>query len=450
MRTTTTAFAILSVVVLSQAAVTVHAAKEDHDRLTGQTLPSVQGRESIRNDPFRSPGRPSNPTQPTTDNGNDILLTDNKDSESTNGRTDSGVDGRLHGDPDDCGYFDPIHHHLPCELDVNMTMVKTPAPNDGRDPLTAKPSMQPTPAPVVPTPPTIAPAPVAPSDPSAPPAPSDPSASPTTECTADDGGSFGEIGLVENIVRVEYMYEMELVDGTTPSDVEDDILPSLERTFVDSIIPLLFPDECGTRDGGGSRRRRLNTNYSVRRRLRVVGLSSNPPDEVLGDVSCQAPVSAEIGRTTDTTTCVVVDGEFMFFTDNGNADVESQVALDIMADGMEDGSYADSDPQVVRLTMIDDGSGNGPSPPAQGPTSAPGLGDGENESSTNDDGLRVGLFVGIFGLVAILAGVVFRVTQRNNRNNNEESAMTEPYQADQSQNVSVLTQSMPDDSPPML
>eukprot|EP00529_Nitzschia_sp_RCC80_P033978 CAMPEP_0113479248 /NCGR_PEP_ID=MMETSP0014_2-20120614/21205_1 /TAXON_ID=2857 /ORGANISM="Nitzschia sp." /LENGTH=205 /DNA_ID=CAMNT_0000372527 /DNA_START=161 /DNA_END=775 /DNA_ORIENTATION=- /assembly_acc=CAM_ASM_000159 len=205
MRTTAT-FAILSV-VLSQAAVTVHAAKEDHDRLTVQTLQSVQGRESIRNDPFRSPGRPSDPAQPATDNGNDI--TDNNDSESTNGRTGSAVDGRLHGDPDDCGYFDPIHHHKPCEIDVNMTMVKTPAPNDGRDPLTAKPSMQPTPAPVVPTPPTIAPAPVAPS---APPAPSDPSASPTTECTADDGGSFGEIGLVENIVRVEYMYEMELVD----------------------------------------------------------------------------------------------------------------------------------------------------------------------------------------------------------------------------------------------
>ena len=141
----------------------------------------------------------------------------------------------------------------------------------------------------------------------------------------------------------------------------------------------------------------------------------------------------------------------MFFTDNGNADAESQVALDIMAEKMEDGSYADSDPQVVRLTMIDDGgNGNGPSPPAQGPTTAPGLEDGENESSTNDNALRVGLFVGIFGVVTILAGVVFRATRRNDRSNNEESAMTEPYQADQSQNISVLTQSMPDDSPPML
>ena len=285
--TTTRPFAILAAVAVlllfSVAAVkttTVHAAKDDHDRLTVQAL---NGRESIR------PGRPSptnnSETSPTptttttTGNGNDTT--------NNNGRTDSSsevkVDGRLHGgDPDDCGFFDPIHHHLPCEIDVDMTMVKTPAPNDGRDPLTAKPSMQPTPVPTVPT-----------TAPAAAPPPDVPSAtSPTTddeECTADDGGSFGQIGLVENIVRVEYMYEMELVDGATTYDIENDILPSLERSFVNSIIPALFPDECGTRDGDNDndRQRRLKTttNYSVRRRrrLRVVGLSSNPPDEVLGD-----------------------------------------------------------------------------------------------------------------------------------------------------------------------
>ena len=260
-RTTTRPFAILAAAVVlllffiaAVTTTTVHAAKDDHDRLTVQTL---NGRQSIR------PGRPSTNGETSPPAGND---TDN------DGRTDSTVvDGRLHGgDPDDCGYFDPIHHHLPCELDVDMTMVKTPAPNDGRDPLTAKPSMQPTPAPAVPSAPSV---------------PTTTTASPTTECTADDGGSFGQIGRVENIVRVEYMYEMELVDGTTTTDVENNILPSLERTFVDSIIPALFPDECGTRDGGGGRRRRLmtTTNYSVRRRLRVVGLSSNPPDEVLGN-----------------------------------------------------------------------------------------------------------------------------------------------------------------------
>jgi hypothetical protein len=135
--------------------------------------------------------------------------------------------------------------------------------------------MQPTPAPVAPAAPVVPTAPTAPSvaPPSSSPGGDDDDDDDDNLCKADDSGSYGQFGLVDNIVRVEYMYEMELTPGTTTEDIDSIILPSLERTFVNSIIPALFPDRCG-------RRQLLHT---VRRRLKVIGISSNPADEVIPD-----------------------------------------------------------------------------------------------------------------------------------------------------------------------
>jgi hypothetical protein len=135
----------------------------------------------------------------------------------------------------------------------------------------------------------------------------------------------------------------------------------------------------------------------------------------------------------------------MFFTDDGNAAIETQLALATMDEGMESGAYLPSNPQVVRLAMIDDASPPGPTNPDEGEGSGEGDNNGGN-SSTNQNNVRVGLFVGVFGLVAILSGVLFRI----NRHVRDGDAELDTYQADNTQNVSVLTQSMPDDSPPML
>jgi hypothetical protein len=330
--TSTTIVLLLSSVIVGCAEGSYDDAKE---RVKVSAL--IGSRESIRDD--------SHTMRPP---GIDVIGGDSSDSDNdeedvaTGARTD--VDGRQNNDPNDCGYVDPnVHHQLPCEDDVDSPVMETPAPIGGRDDMTARPTAVPTSAPSATA--TAAPSAFAvtaspsdgsisltsspttidentsrnptddtstttsapttidqysqyPSDspsmspsgtPTMVPNPSNPtnnapSSSPVddsngTVCKSGEGGTFGKVDTEpEILVRVSYLYEMEVVPGTAESDIEDIILPSLERSFIDSILPVVFPEECNTMG------RRLNM---IRRRLKVIGISANPPDEVIPDGTYQ-------------------------------------------------------------------------------------------------------------------------------------------------------------------
>lgn len=131
----------------------------------------------------------------------------------------------------------------------------------------------------------------------------------------------------------------------------------------------------------------------------------------------------------------------MLFTDDGNAQLEQVIILETIQNGMASDDYLSASPQLVRLRMIDEASPNPPGSivPPGGETD--GNGDGGGNGGTQNS-LRVGLFVGLFSGVIILSGVLYRLN-RNVRNGDAEDGTT--YQADNSQNVSALTQSMQDD-----
>ena len=94
-------------------------------------------------------------------------------------------------------------------------------------------------------------------------------------CQVSEDGIYGSSGTPQ---EVSYYYELNLKDGYegTDQDIERDILPELERGFVNSIIPDLFPNECDGLSSGG--RRHLTAQH---RRTKVIGISSRALDQVL-------------------------------------------------------------------------------------------------------------------------------------------------------------------------
>jgi hypothetical protein len=66
---------------------------------------------------------------------------------------------------------------------------------------------------------------------------------------------------------------MEAITGTSPSTINDDILPLVEKAIVDSILQEVFPDSCGSTAIG---KRKLR----IQRHLEVTGVSMYPPDYV--------------------------------------------------------------------------------------------------------------------------------------------------------------------------
>ena len=92
-------------------------------------------------------------------------------------------------------------------------------------------------------------------------------------CTTSDGtfGIISDTALMT--VPISYQYEMEAITGTSPSTINDDILPLVEKAIVDSILQEVFPDSCGSTAIG---KRKLR----IQRHLEVTGVSMYPPDYI--------------------------------------------------------------------------------------------------------------------------------------------------------------------------
>jgi hypothetical protein len=85
-----------------------------------------------------------------------------------------------------------------------------------------------------------------------------------------NAGVYGS--LEGSSTTINFSYQLE---ASTEEEVfiEIEVLPVLEQAIVDSILPEVFSDDCG------SERRKLR----VDRRLAVAGVSKNPPDMILED-----------------------------------------------------------------------------------------------------------------------------------------------------------------------
>lgn len=97
-----------------------------------------------------------------------------------------------------------------------------------------------------------------------------------TKVCASSDGVYGTVTV--NTISVTYEYEMQTDGGVDSTVVEDEILPTLEKKIVDSLLPALFPDECPDTAIG----KRILTGEIVD----VVGVSMHPQDYVSKNGKC--------------------------------------------------------------------------------------------------------------------------------------------------------------------
>jgi len=253
---------------------------------------------------------------------------------------------------------------------------------------------------------------------SSPSPPNDPEEAP---CTTSDG-TFGIIRNIDSdsdtdtdntlmTIPIEYQYEIEAITGTKRSTINNDILPLVEKAIVDSILQEVFPDRCGNTEIG---KRRLR----IQRRLEVTGVSMYPPDYITTS-------TCNVERSSSTLNeCAIVDGELTLFTNDGEAANEQFRIANLIKENMNSGVYDDLSDKIVRLYYLDSSS----SDPTESNTS-----NGEDEVNANGSesatgkserkSLKVGLFLGLGALVAILAGVVFRTARKMSIINDDQTDM---------------------------
>jgi len=215
----------------------------------------------------------------------------------------------------------------------------------------------------------------------APPAPAPVTLSPTSResCTADpETGLFGEVS--ENVNSVVFGYEIETAPGTTDEEIEEEILPAVELDLVNSLLPVLFPEECGPATARNRKQRQLLKNrQAFLRHLQgidpppgqvFVGISTQPPDTLLSDRECEV-------QTQDR--CDVVLGNMTLYSVEADDSILIQQAIEaaksetvgaiknlIDSDKFDNSHYAVEDVRFVFLN----GAGTTPAPmdfPTQDP-----------------------------------------------------------------------------------
>lgn len=125
------------------------------------------------------------------------------------------------------------HHDMPCDEDVESKGNKSTSISTRTDPVTK------------------------------------PSETDTGVCVSSEG-VYGTVTDTE--VAVSYLYEMQTVGGVDSTTVKNEILPTLEKKIVDSLLHDLFPEKCAKTAIG---KRSLQDGI-----LEVSGVSMNPLDYV--------------------------------------------------------------------------------------------------------------------------------------------------------------------------
>eukprot|EP00978_Attheya_sp_CCMP212_P019630 scaffold55259_cov58-Attheya_sp.AAC.1 len=199
-----------------------------------------------------------------------------------------------------------------------------------------------------------------------------PTVAPSVECTSDETGSFGVS--TGNAIQITYNYEIE-TSTTDTNKLVDFIIPALEKAVSDKLVPLFFGglNECGS---NGERMLQQEQQH-LQRRLRLVGLSGNPPDsEIDGgeSVVCTAklvrPKAGIVDDATSATTrnifrntvsstkmCKVVEGKSTLYVveydRSAIGHVEKEQAVNAIKEGMDGDEFISSHPDIVNVHFID-------------------------------------------------------------------------------------------------
>lgn len=111
-----------------------------------------------------------------------------------------------------------------------------------------------------------------------------------TDCTVNTAGM---VGLMEgDRTLYDFFYQLQVAEGITAEEVDDNLLPEVEIAMANALIPRLFPHQCS----GG---RMLQDAMLVASEGRYIGLSTRPPDFVLS--GCRSNVESPLCRNTPKT-----------------------------------------------------------------------------------------------------------------------------------------------------
>jgi len=190
-----------------------------------------------------------------------------------------------------------------------------------------------------------------------------PTVAPSVECTSDETGSFG--ASTGNAIQITYNYEIE-TSTTDTNKLVDIIIPALEKAVSDKLVLLFFDglNECGS---GGERMLQQEQQH-LQRRLRLVGLTGNPPDSEIDGVQCRIGIvdnatsatTRNIFRNTvmsSTKMCKVVEGKStLYVTEYDRSDighVEKEQAVNAIKEGMDGDEFISSHPDIVNVHFIE-------------------------------------------------------------------------------------------------
>jgi hypothetical protein len=229
-------------------------------------------------------------------------------------------------------------------------------------------------------------------------------------CVSSDG-TFGNISL--KTIQITNLYEMQTVAGVDKTQIENEILPSLEKVIVDSILHELFPENCAA-TAIGKRRRELQRSLNDES-LKVIGVSMYPPDDITTNTACEVLSSSD-----STSECFVLKGNMTIYLDEDQIVEEEQIIQkqesvgNVIKENMNSGVYDEASDDILRLHYLEKRD-----PTASNVSDA---NDGDKQVKSRNRSLRIGLFVGIGTLTAVLAGVIFRLTRRM-RNNDDQTEL---------------------------
>ena len=97
-------------------------------------------------------------------------------------------------------------------------------------------------------------------------------------CKLSDSGFYGQFN--QNPRSVNFLYQVNVIDGVTTVDIQQDLGPMINREIVQGILPQLFPEDCAGR--------RRNLREITTRKLQnttdpnIVGVSAQQMDLATG------------------------------------------------------------------------------------------------------------------------------------------------------------------------